>query len=302
MFSKGWCALLLCSFLFIFTTGCEKEVDLKLNSGASKIVVEGGIENGSPPLIVLTKSISYFSKIDLASLEDAFIHNASIQVSDGSGTISLREYSIDTGGQGNKFYFYSIDTANPASFGFLGVSGKDYHLRIDVDGKQYTASTRIPAFRTLDSFWYGAPDVLPKDVPGARLLYIRYTDPDTLGNSTRFFTKRNSEPYYPGVNSVFNDEVINGTAISVSIPSGYDKSKAPKLDSLGYVFVGDTVTLRWSAIDRATYDFWSTLEFSTGSVGSPFSTPIQVAGNISGGALGVWAGYGSQYRTIVIKP
>ncbi len=283
----------------VLLCGCEKEVKLNLATGAPKLVVEGGIENGAPPVVVLTKSIGFFSKFDLNALSDAFVHDAVVTVSDGMQTAVLREYALDTGSTGAKFYLYSLDTAGVGTL-LLGVPEKTYRLSVQTGGTTYTAVTKIPAFRPLDSFWFAPPVVTPDKVPAARQLFIRYTDPDTPGNANRFYTRRNSEPFYPGVSSVFNDEIINNSTISVSIPAGYNRGKSPSFDSLGYVFVGDTVTLRWSAIDRAAFDFWSTLEFSTGSVGSPFATPIQVATNISGGALGIWAGYGSQYRTIVI--
>jgi hypothetical protein len=71
-------------------------------------------------------------------------------------------------------------------------------------------------------------------------------------------------------------------------------------DSTGYVFRGDTVTLKWSAIDRGVFNFYQTFEYAVGTVGNPFSSPINVQTNISGGALGIWAGYGSTYTTIVV--
>ncbi|MCY1535045.1 hypothetical protein D9M68_704340 [compost metagenome] len=64
---------------------------------------------------------------------------------------------------------------------------------------------------------------------------------------------------------------------------------------------GDTVTVKWSAIDRTTYTFWQTLEFSIGTTGNPFSTPIKVGSNVSNGALGIWAGYSSAYKTLIIN-
>jgi hypothetical protein len=55
-----------------------------------------------------------------------------------------------------------------------------------------------------------------------------------------------------------------------------------------------------SNIDKATYDFWRTMEYSYYSIGNPFSTTTKVINNISNGALGYFGGYASQYRTIII--
>lgn len=90
---------------------CEKEVNIKLDDGNARLVVEGAIETQGLPYVFLTKSIGYFAKIDLNTLQNSFVHNAVVKVSDGIKTITLREYSIDTGSNGNKFYFYSVDTA-----------------------------------------------------------------------------------------------------------------------------------------------------------------------------------------------
>jgi hypothetical protein len=60
------------------------------------------------------------------------------------------------------------------------------------------------------------------------------------------------------------------------------------------------VQLKLSNIDKATYDFWRTIEYSYATVGDPFSTPTKVLTNIKGNALGYFGGYASQYRSIII--
>ncbi len=300
MSKYSFAILLLLSASFYLS--CEKEVDIDLDSGETKLVVDGQIETDGYPLVVLTKSIGYFSKVDLATLENSFVHNASVRVSDGIRTIQLKEYVIDTGFNGsNKFSFYSIDTADVTSLAFKGVEEKYYSLTIEAEGKTYTSVTKIPAVKGVDSMWFRKPagDVVVDD---AVLMYVRYQDPDTLGNYMRYFTKRNSEFFFTPFNSTFDDQIVNGTIIdSLSLLAGYNRSKEPNFDSVGYFFRGDTVTLKWCAIDKGTFKFFSTFEFATGSVGNPFSSPVNVTSNIKGGALGVWAGYGVQQTTKIIS-
>ena len=38
------------------------------------------------------------------------------------------------------------------------------------------------------------------------------------------------------------------------------------------------------------------------SNGSPFSSPVLIPSNISNGALGIWAGYGTWYDTLYCIP
>jgi hypothetical protein len=54
-------------------------------------------------------------------------------------------------------------------------------------------------------------------------------------------------------------------------------------------------------IDKGVYTFWNTYAFAQRAVGNPFSSPINVKTNISNGALGIWAGYGSSFDTLVVK-
>lgn len=287
--------------LYLIYSSCEKEVDINLNTGEPKLVVDGQIETGGPPIVIISKSIGYFSKIDLSTLESSFVHGALVKVSDGSQTITLREYSLDTGINGtNKFYLYSIDTADMASLNFRGVTERHYTLTVEYEGSTYSAVTKIPNVRPIDSLWFRKPAGDPA-VATAVLMYVKFTDPDTTGNYLRYFTKRNNELYLPGLNSVYEDDIVNGTTIdSLNLAAGYNRSKAPNLDSLGVFFRGDTVTLRWCSIDKGVFDFFRTYEYATGTVGNPFASPVNVITNISGGALGVWAGYGSSYSTAII--
>ena len=54
--------------LCLFYLSCEKEVDINLNTGEPKLVVDGQIETGGPPIVIISKSIGYFSKIDLSTM------------------------------------------------------------------------------------------------------------------------------------------------------------------------------------------------------------------------------------------
>ncbi|HEY9176930.1 MAG TPA: DUF4249 family protein, partial [Flavipsychrobacter sp.] len=135
----------------------------------------------------------------------------------------------------------------------------------------------------------------------SRILRIYFKDPDTAGNYLRYYTSVNNGPMLPALNSVFNDEIINGTAFNSEFPLGEPRAAITSFDSLGVCYPGDTVTVKWTAIEKNVYNFWSTYEYALGTLGSPFATPIQVKSNISNGALGVWAGYGALYYTIVAE-
>jgi hypothetical protein len=289
-------SLYILLFLSIFLMSCERTVDFKLDNVAPKLVVEATIENDRPPLVYLSKSMGYFSKIDLNTLAASFVHDAEIYVSNGTLTHKLKEYSIPAG-NGLFLYYYTIDSSN-LSTAFIGELNTSYSLRIISEGKEYTATTRIPYItKRIDSlYWKQAPGSNP---PEKVSLMIKATDPPGLGDYIRYFTRQNSNPFYPGLNSVFDDQVIDNSTYDIQVERGVDRNQS---QPEGYAFFdkGDTVTLKLSNIDKATYDFWRTMEFTYISVGNPFSSPTRVLSNISNGGLGYFGGYASQYRTIII--
>jgi len=280
----------------IVLIGCEKKVNFQLHDQPDKLVVEATIENGQPPIVILSKSVGYFSKISADLLTQSFVHGADVFVSNGTLNHKLREYSR-TLGNGVTFYFYSIDSAN-LSTSFVGELKHQYSLKIVSEGKEYIATTTIPDItKKIDSVWWKqAPST--KDTTKV-IIMVRATDPPGFGDYIRYYTKTNREPFYPPVNSTFDDYFVDGTTYEIQIDKGIDRNLNVNFDE-NFFHRGDTVGLKLSNIDKATFDFWRTMEYSYSSIGNPFSTPTKVLSNINGEALGYFGGYASQYRTIII--
>jgi hypothetical protein len=100
---------------------------------------------------------------------------------------------------------------------------------------------------------------------------IKATDPPGYGDYIRYFTKKNDERFFPGLNSVFDDLFIDGTSYEIPVEPGFDRNVDREEEDLFFT-KGDVVTIKLSNIDRATYDFWRTMEFSYASIGNPFSS------------------------------
>lgn len=294
--------------------GCEQDLTIDLPEGKEKLVVEGHIEQGAPPVVVLTRTVPVFSEISLASLQESFVHGAQITVSNEGQSYILREVSSTAlteelreavsvqmgiskallrGNGGFQFYVYTTDE-------LLGELGESYSLYINHDGQSLSAVTTIPQLNPIDSLWL-VPHPDPEQ-DSLKTLYYRYSDPDTLGNSIRYSTKRNSEPFFPGLfTSVFNDELVNGSTISFPLDRGEPKGQQEIDEDLySYFGVGDTITVRWAAIDLPHYRFWYSLENEQNSNGSPIGTPNITQSNIQGG-LGIWGGYGVTYHRIIVE-
>ena len=291
---KGLVALVL----VISVASCQKEVNITLQTSEKQMVVQGTIENGQPPFVLLNNTFGYFSNVDFSTFQNSFIHDAVVTVSDRTKTVTLKEYVLDTL-KANKFFVYSLDTTNPSNL-IIGELGKQYTLTITYSGKTYTSVTKIPYPKALDSIWFGQPVFTRPATPANALeLFGKYTDPDTLGNYVKYFTRHNDrDPFRSG--GIYTDELVNGKTIShVDLFAGFDADGVSKPDSLVYFYPGDTVTLKWCEMDKGVYDFWNTYQFAVQSVGNPFSSPINAKSNISNGALGVWAGYGTVLSTII---
>ncbi len=290
---KKWLLILLTGMLFI---GCEKNINFDLNEAPATLVVDANIENNLPPIVVLTKSLDYFSSVNPSIIQNLFVHDAEVTISNGIKTHRLKEYAQPMDG-GYNFYMYSIDTANMAT-AFNGELNTTYTLKISSEGKQYEATTQIPTLaKQIDSLWWKKAPF--QDDTSKVIVMIKATDPPGLGNYVRYFTKKNSEQFLPGRNSVFDDQVIDGTTYELQLDPGIDFNNKVPQDS-NFFKRGDTVTLKLCNIDKASYKFWSTWEFAYQSISNPFAQPNKVLGNVSNGALGAFYEYAAVYRTLVI--
>lgn len=290
---KLWIGYLL---LMVTMAGCERDIDIVPTQSAAKLVVDAEIENNRPPFIVLSRSLNFFSTIDSTELLNSFIHNATVTIQEGNTVYAMKEFQV-RGPNGNLIYYYSNDPANTQLL--LGQQGKKYKLAITVEGITYTSETEIPLLtKTVDSLWWKkAPN--NKDTTKV-VLMGRVVDPPGLGNYIRYFTRVNNQPYLPGNNSVFDDNIIDGKTYEIQIDKGVNRNEEIDFEEYGFFKRGDTATVKLCNISKATYDFWRTWEFSFQSIGNPFSSPGKVIGNINNGALGAFCGYAAQYRTLII--
>ncbi len=296
----------LLTIIIVFVS-CEKNIDLSLKSESKNFVVEGTIETGELPYVSLTNSIGFFDKIDLNSV--SYVKGGVVKILDitSGKSIQLKQYDIDTTFGSNTFSFtiYGPDITDPNALNFKGEEEHTYYLTVQANGVFADAYTKIPKNIALDSLWF---DPVPGKETEYKSLRGLYTDPDTFGNSIRYQTEtkryvKTGEPeiFYDPFSPVYDDQIINGTTFPITFDLGFDRNQqlsGDDFENIGYVRPGDTVTLKWSAIDRKVYKFWETLNFSQNSVGNPFATPLKIQGNVNG-ALGVWAGYGTAYYTLI---
>lgn len=305
-------------FLIIVFASCETDITLDIPQPEPKIVVEGYIEIDLPPFISITRTIPFYGEIDINELDNFYVNNAFVEVSDGEATVVLQEFCLDelppalqpllaellgvdldsTGEYAFNACLYTVPDILTGAPAFKGVAGKSYSLLIISDEDTVTSVTTIPPIVELDSIFYKpASETDPANDSLVRL-YGVITDPPALGNYYRYFTSRNNNDFYPDFNSVTDDLLFNGLTFEFTLNRALEPDEEFDANTYGYFWKGDTIGLRWTTIDFFSYDFWRTLESDSGSDG-PFTSVTIAATNINGG-LGIWCGYGTVYYELIV--
>ena len=126
---KVFLLILFAGLLFIFNS-CQEEIEIEIPEYHNKLVVEGSIENGSYPMVIITKSIPYFSTLDPSVLfNEVVVTDAIVTVTSSSG--ETEQLSL----------VYTEDS--PIYFAYVGDSlkgecNKSYTLKIEWESKTYT--------------------------------------------------------------------------------------------------------------------------------------------------------------------
>lgn len=286
--------LLIIFVLLLFS--CEKEVTLDLPQTEDKIVIEGAIEQGQFPYVIITRNSSYFEPVDTNTIVDMLVTTAIVTVTDGektdSLTLSLNPFVLP-------YIMYMGHTIK-------GEVGKTYTLNVKVENKTYSAKAYIPPPVPLDSIRFKYVDQ-PEDSIG--LVWIYFQDPDTLGNFYRGYTKtlNKDKTFVHPYSSVSDDLFANGRQISYALNRGWDPAQGEAyFDDEGtypwwsYI-LGETVVVKFCTLDATHYDFWYSVEQQMATDGNPFASPTSIRTNIEGGAIGIWGGYGVYLDTIKIE-
>ncbi|MBV8325202.1 DUF4249 domain-containing protein [Chryseobacterium sp.] len=257
----------------LFTlTSCQKEIDLDLTDQSGNIVIEGNITDQAGPYIVrITKTVGVSQPNQYPA-----VTGAKVTLSDDTGQTEILQYI----GQGK------YQTTN-----FVGASGRTYTLKVQAEGKEYTAQSTMPEvvyFQGLvqDSFNFG-------NKKSYTLLPV-FTDPLALGNRYLFsFTINNLTKK---TFNVFSDNVNNGLPNQRPLILPNDDNDGRDHE----VVVGDTIHVEMQCIDNSIFTYYNALlQISDGNGGGV--TPANPPSNISNGALGYFSAHTSSTMDYVIQ-
>ena len=288
--------LITIASLSIFSA-CTEEIDVKLPNSDKKLVIEGVIENGKFAEVILTRTIPLFSAQGGTTVDEFYVIDAAVYVSNGGITDTLTIMIDSSSALGVVYKGSSI----------IGVPGQTYTLKVVAsDGNVYNATTSIPYPVALDSVWWKAAP--PEDTLGYANAHL--SEPAGLGNNYRWYAKRPTKDrrFIASYGATFDDKLIDGKSFDFAYTKGYDptdseNSEENDSDTERYFYrKTDTIYIKFVSIDRASKEFYTTFEAALSSNGNPFASPTTIMGNIDNDALGVWCGMGAFYDTIMPTP
>jgi len=293
---------LITFFCFIILVSCQQEIEINIPPAPQQLVVEGYIEQGKNPVVIITKSQDYFDPIpviDLNSITDsASLINvfSDIIVTDAQVEIISNQQAYPLQLQ---FNFETFPPITYTSSSLIGEENNTYKLNIYVGDDTITSSAHIPNLNPPDSIWFE----FEENNDSLGYIKFRYSDPDTIGNCFRILAKREGvdNNFVPVLGPNRDDVIINGLSFDDYIYRGYgDDIEQEELDKENpYSFrLGDTITIKWLHMNREHFLFWYSVQ--NNNSGGPFQTPSSVNSNINRG-LGIWGGQAANYITIIAE-
>lgn len=254
---------------------------------SQELVVEGWIDSGDFPIVMLTKSIPISSEYQpLDNLENYIERWARVAISDGEREVVM------IGKYDREFFPPYIYTTGE----MRGVAGRTYRLTVDCsDGTHAEAVTTIPQPAAIDSI---RQERVP-DTDTLRQVYAFVTDKRTETKYYKVFTHVMSRDkgYMQSYLGITNSDILPDKG-KIAVNQGRINLEK---DFTPYFTVGDTVIVKLSCIDETAYNFWRSFEDMTSLSRNPlFPMTENMPSNVNG-ALGYWFGYGSCVERVIIE-
>ena len=240
------------------------------------LVVEGWIESGAAPVVLLSESLPVLDQQEIVSRD--LVNNvakwAKVTVNDGTRTEVLT-------GMADADYFppyiYTSGTRK-------GEGGKTYTLPVEYKDYKATATTTIPAPVPIDR-------VFVREVKDSMVTAVcAFTDPPASGNCYKVFTRTVSKDkhYHPSALAMASDEFLDGyTELFL-----YSTQRLMDYIFQTNIHQGDSLWIKLCTMDRKAYEYWNNFEATL--TGNMLNTPNSryVLDNMMQGASGYWIGYG----------
>ena len=309
--------IILLSILLVHLFSCTKEVNIDIPGFKAELVVDGNIETGGHPLILLSKSANVYEESYVTTYIESFVSDAIVSVVvDGDTTLLeylyLTEFPLSTQARFAEMLRVELEEVQIlpvkvySSKTLLGKAGKTYELLIDYNSKRYTAITTIPEPVPFQSLIWKAEE----NEPNYGLIKAKLADPPNQFDAYKYDSKRiNTQPNGKpkdgtfrngnGGGRIFRDRYFDGLTIDLTFRNPQKPKDSTIADEYKRYFKrGDSIVVKLSKLDKSTYDFFRLKREQQESNGNPFATPVNAKTNIKGGGLGIWAGFSPVYDTL----
>ena len=267
---KKICYILFMLFSFV---ACNEDV---FENHPPRLVVEGWIDDGGFPVVIVTESVPISSQYaDISTLNDRVIKWAKVTVSDGVDEVILT-------GKTNSSYFppYIYTTSH-----MRGESGKRYKLTVSYEEHFVEAETEIPERVYVERF------ITDNSDGNYNLKAVINDNPDEK-NYYKFFVRMiDRDSMYLSSNMAVVDDA--NFEFPLEIPISIGKSIQNKEDDDYQLDGSEMLLVKFTQTDSIAYNFWNEyknyIEVGQNSI---FRYTNNVYSNIKGG-MGYWFGYGA---------
>lgn len=277
--------ILYAACMMLLLMACQEEQQ----ASREEIVVEGWIESGGAPIVLLSKTFV----VELGKGGDGE-EETSIVLPWGKVTVSDGNESVILTGDYDERYFppYIYSTSR-----MRGVPGRTYHLTVEYGERILTAQTTIPETDSLEAL-----TVIPcADTDSMYQITAYFEDNPTTEDYYLFLTRifNKEARYYPALLGLQSDERLDQYNKQVVQPGiHFLTSEGHKYRP--YYHEDDTVQIKFAKVDKTTYEIHKAYnEMLSLSLNPIFPSDISMPTNIEGG-LGYWCGYAVTRYGVVI--
>lgn len=251
------------------TGACSEKIQLELDDAETQIVIEAAVSNTIRNQIVrISMTSPYYDSLPVRPVQDAIVN-----IYDSTGSYDLVE--VQPG-----IYI--------TNFSFGGKSGLEYHLKVELGGEIYEASSIMPRVPTIDSIKF------TQDENDTQLFRIGLFAQENPLPGDYYFWGVFKDMIYQTTNlsllSYTSDELINGSYINGNNVQSVNAR------------LGNRITLQMANIPKDYFNYCiSVLQETVYNDGLFEAAPANIEGNISNGALGFFFAYSETFRTQIIK-
>jgi hypothetical protein len=271
-------------FVLLFAiafVSCDKPIYLNLNESQSRVIIEGQVTNRAGyQYVKVSRSVDFYQSGALPKITNATV---SVKDSDGNEIVFVH----NPNNKADSIGYYLPQTP------FLGVIGKDYHLRVDVDGEIYEADDHLYPVTSVDSLAYRIDDDEKDDPKTANkfyevLIYAKEPHPSEDYYLFKFY-RNDSLKLYNDTDIYYTDDEALGESINgISTPIFY----AP----------GDKATIEAYSLSRTGFTFYDDLQKLLNNDGGMFNQPpANSRTNLSNNALGFFQASAINSASIVVE-